>query len=100
MARHVGAVEMVMKRVSDADLRLLPIFSTVAESRGFAATQTELNLSALPISGYVTALEQRLGARLCRRGCSGFALTDKGTVVYREASACSAGATPSPGAAP
>jgi hypothetical protein len=69
-------------------------------SRGLASTQTEFNLSALPISGYVTSLEQRPGVRLCCRGRSGFALTDKSTVVYREASACSADATPSPGAAP
>ena len=74
-----------MKRVSDADLRLLRIFSTVAESRGFAAAQAALNLSAPSISGYITALEQRLGVRLCSRGRSGFALTDKGAVIYREA---------------
>ncbi len=74
-----------MKRVSDADLRLLRIFSTVAESRGFAAAQATLNLSAPSISGYITALEQRLGVRLCSRGRSGFALTDKGAVIYREA---------------
>jgi DNA-binding transcriptional LysR family regulator len=35
-----------MKRVSDADLRLLRIFSTVAESRGVAAARAALNLSA------------------------------------------------------
>ncbi len=74
-----------MKRVSDADLRLLRIFSTVAESRGFAAAQAALNLSAPSISGYITALEQRLGVRLCSRGRAGFALTDKGAVIYREA---------------
>lgn len=74
-----------MKRVSDADLRLLRIFATVAESRGFAAAQAALNLSAPSISGYITALEQRLGVRLCSRGRSGFALTDKGAVIYREA---------------
>ena len=74
-----------MKRVSDADLRLLRIFSTVAESRGFAAAQAALNLSASSISGYITALEQRLGVRLCTRGRAGFSLTDKGAVIYREA---------------
>jgi len=74
-----------MKRVSDADLRLLRIFSTVAESRGFAAAQAALNLSAPSISGYITALEQRLGVRLCSRGRAGFSLTDKGAVIYREA---------------
>ncbi len=41
-----------MKRVSDADLRLLRIFSIVAESKGFTAAQAALNLSASSISGY------------------------------------------------
>jgi len=74
-----------MKRVSDADLRLLRIFMTVVECKGFAAAQAELNLSAPSISGYISALEQRLGMRLCSRGRSGFSLTDKGAVIYREA---------------
>jgi LysR family transcriptional regulator, transcriptional activator for bauABCD operon len=74
-----------MKRVSDADFRLLRIFSTVVEAKSFAAAQAELNLSASSISSYVTALEQRLGVRLCSRGRAGFALTDKGAVIYREA---------------
>jgi DNA-binding transcriptional LysR family regulator len=74
-----------LKRVSDADLRLLRIFSTVAESKGFAAAQAALNLSASSISGYITALEERLGVRLCSRGRAGFSLTDKGALIYREA---------------
>jgi DNA-binding transcriptional LysR family regulator len=74
-----------MKRVSDADFRLLRIFATVVEAKGFAAAQAELNLSASSISGYITALEQRLGFRLCSRGRAGFALTDKGAIIYREA---------------
>jgi DNA-binding transcriptional LysR family regulator len=74
-----------LKRVSDADLRLLRIFSTVAESKGFAPAQASLNLSASSISGYITALEQRLGVRLCSRGRAGFSLTDKGALIYREA---------------
>lgn len=74
-----------MKRVADADLRLLRIFATVVESKGFAVAQAELNLSASSISGYISALEQRLGVRLCTRGRAGFSLTDKGAVIYREA---------------
>ena len=46
-----------MKRVADADLRLLRIFATVVECKGFAVAQTELNLSASSISGYISALE-------------------------------------------
>ena len=74
-----------MKRVADADLRLLRIFATVVECKGFAVAQAELNLSASSISGYISALEQRLGVRLCTRGRAGFSITDKGAVIYREA---------------
>lgn len=74
-----------MKRVSDADLRLLRIFATVVECEGFAGAQAQLGLSAPSISGYIAALEQRLGMRLCSRGRGGFAVTDKGEAIYREA---------------
>jgi DNA-binding transcriptional LysR family regulator len=74
-----------MRRVADTDLRLLRIFTTVADCKGLAAAQAELNLSASSISGYVADLEQRLGVRLCSRGRAGFALTDKGDLIYREA---------------
>ena len=74
-----------MARVSDADLRLLRIFTTVVDCNGFAAAQTELNLSAPSISSYIATLEQRLGVRLCNRGRGGFMVTDKGSIIYREA---------------
>jgi LysR family transcriptional regulator, transcriptional activator for bauABCD operon len=74
-----------LARVSDADLRLLRIFATVVDCKGFAAAQAELNLSAPSISSYIAALEQRLGVRLCSRGRSGFELTDKGAIIHREA---------------
>lgn len=73
-----------MARTADADLKLLRIFSTIAECGGFTAAQAELNLSAGSISSYMSAIEQRLGVRLCSRGRTGFALTDKGAIVYRE----------------
>ncbi len=74
-----------LKRVSDADLRLLRVFATVVECKGFAGAQAELSLSAPSVSGYITALEERLGVRLCSRGRAGFALSDKGAIIYREA---------------
>lgn len=74
-----------MKRISDVDLRLLRVFATVVDCKGFAGAQAELSLSAASISGYIAALEQRLGMRLCNRGRAGFSLTDKGAVIYREA---------------
>ena len=68
-----------------ADLKLLRIFATIVEAGGFAAAQSDLNLSLSTISSYVTALETRLGFTLCKRGRSGFALTAEGQVVFDEA---------------
>lgn len=74
-----------MKRIADTDLRLLRVFAAVVECEGFAGAQAQLSLSAPSISGYIAALEQRLGMRLCNRGRAGFALTEKGAAIYREA---------------
>lgn len=67
------------------DLRLLRIFVTIAEAGGFAAAQSELNLSLPTISSHMTALESRLKLTLCRRGRGGFALTPEGSAIYEEA---------------
>ena len=75
---HVMAMEQT-------DLKLLRIFLTIVEAGGFAAAQSELNLSLSTISSYVTALETRLGFVLCKRGRSGFSLTREGQVVFEEA---------------
>lgn len=74
-----------MPSIDSADVRLLRLFMTIVEAGGFAAAQGELNLSLSTISAHVSALETRLGVRLCRRGRSGFALTDEGRTVYEEA---------------
>lgn len=74
-----------MKRISNVDLRLLRIFASVVESNGFTAAQLDLNISVSSISTYIAALEERLGVRLCQRGRTGFALTEKGAIIYREA---------------
>lgn len=71
--------------MEQTDLKLLRIFLTIVEAGGFAAAQSELNLSLSTISSYVTALETRLGFILCKRGRSGFALTREGQVVFEEA---------------
>lgn len=71
--------------VSDADLRLLRVFRAVVESGGFAAAEIALNKGRSAISMDITALEQRLGLRLCERGRAGFALTDAGQVVFAAA---------------
>lgn len=67
------------------DLKLLRIFLTIVEAGGFAAAQSDLNLSLSTISSYITTLEARLGFTLCKRGRSGFALTAEGQVAFEEA---------------
>lgn len=38
------------------DIKLLRLFATIVEAGGFAAAQSELNLSLSTISGHVSAL--------------------------------------------
>ena len=67
------------------DLRLLRVFMTVVECGGFSAAQIALNVGQSTISTQMSDLEGRLGMRLCRRGRSGFALTEDGKLVYEAA---------------
>jgi len=67
------------------DIRLLRIFVSIVEAGGFASAQSELNLSLSTISSHISTLEGRLGLTLCRRGRSGFRVTEEGKVVYEEA---------------
>jgi LysR family transcriptional regulator, transcriptional activator for bauABCD operon len=71
-----------VRRLLDVDLRLVRIFRAVAEARGIAGAEPVLALSQSRISGSLADLEARLGVRLCRRGRSGFALTEAGVSVY------------------
>lgn len=71
--------------LSDADLKLLRVFHTIVVSGGITPAQPELNASQSTISTQLSQLETRLGFRLCRRGRSGFALTERGKVVFDEA---------------
>lgn len=73
-----------MDRVTDVDLKLLRVFVAVAEAQGFAAAESQLDLSTSTISLHMSKLEGRLGVRLCERGRSGFELTERGRVVYQE----------------
>src|SRR5260221_9652063 len=68
----------MLANLSDGDIRLLRIFAKVVEAGGFSAAQIDLNISQSTISTHMTALEQRLGVRLCQRGRAGFSLTEKG----------------------
>lgn len=67
--------------LSGSDIRLLRVFDAVVRHGGFAAAQSELNVSLSTISNHVTALEQRLGVQLCQRGRAGFSLTKKGELT-------------------
>lgn len=72
-------------RLGDTDIRLLRVFTAVAEAGGFTPAEAELGIARSTISTHIASLETRLGLRLCRRGRGGFALTDEGQLVYREA---------------
>ncbi len=67
------------------DLRLLKVFMAVVDAGGFAAAEDALNISTSTISTHISTLETRVGARLCRRGRSGFALTDEGQHILEAA---------------
>jgi DNA-binding transcriptional LysR family regulator len=71
-----------MRRLTDVDLRLIRIFRAIVKCQGLAGAELVLNLSQSRISASLAELEARLGVRLCRRGRSGFALTEAGTAVY------------------
>jgi len=60
----------------------------VVENNGFSLAQDALGLSRSAISAQMAALETRLGLVLCRRGRSGFALTEQGRKVYTETVRC------------
>jgi DNA-binding transcriptional LysR family regulator len=64
---------------------LLRVFLSVVESGGFSKAQIALNVSQSTISTQMIDLETRLGMRLCRRGRSGFALTEEGHEVFKYA---------------
>lgn len=68
-------------QVSEVDLRLLRVFHTVAAQSGFAAAEIALGKSKSSISLDISALETRLGLKLCKRGRSGFSLTSEGQAV-------------------
>lgn len=71
-----------MRRLLDVDLRLIRVFRVIVECQGMAGAELVLDLSQSRISACLAELEARLGVRLCRRGRSGFALTEAGAAVY------------------
>jgi DNA-binding transcriptional LysR family regulator len=75
----------LLGQVQDIDLKLLRVFRAVVRNGGFAAAQTDLNVSLPTISLQMKQLEERLGLRLCERGQGGFRLTPHGEAVMRAA---------------
>lgn len=78
-----GSAAAQADAISDADLRLLRVFSVVVAAGGFSAATAELQTDLSAISRQVKELEARVGARLCSRGRGGFALTPAGSQLYR-----------------
>ena len=68
-------------RLGDVDIRLLRIFSTIAECGGVSGAAFALNVDRSTISRQLTELETRLGLRLCERSRAGFWLTNEGQVI-------------------
>jgi DNA-binding transcriptional LysR family regulator len=71
--------------LSNYDIRHLGTFLAVVEHGGVSAAAYRLGASLSAVSRDLSALENRLGLQLCRRGRSGFALTPQGEDVHRGA---------------
>lgn len=82
--KSAGRRARALIAMETADVRLLRIFMTVVEAGGLTAAQADLHLSLPSISEKLSALEQRLGVKLCKRGRSGFSLTENGRAIYEE----------------
>lgn len=70
-------------QVHDVDLRLLRIFVAIVECGGLSAAESRLNIGRSTISSHLSDLEVRLGVKLCKRGRSGFEITESGRVTYQ-----------------
>lgn len=69
--------------VSKYDIKHLRVFASVVEHEGVTAAAYGGGVSLSTISRDLSALEERLGVQLCRRGRGGFALTPQGEEIYR-----------------
>ena len=71
-----------LHRLRGAEINGLSVFKVVTESGGFSQAARFLGVDLSTISRQVKDLEIRLGFELCRRGRSGFSLTQNGRIVY------------------
>lgn len=74
---------IIPKPVTEYDLRLLRIFTSVVEHGGFSAAENTLGITRSTISVHMSNLESRMKLKLCLRGRGGFSLTEDGQTVYR-----------------
>lgn len=70
-------------QIQDVDLRMLRIFVAIVECGGLSAAESRLNIGRSTISSHLSDLESRLGLKLCKRGRSGFEVTEAGRVTYQ-----------------
>jgi len=77
------AERALLGQLNDIDIRRLRVFRVVTEAGGLSAAELELNIGRSTISTHIKDLEVRLGVTLCRRGRSGFALTEEGSQIYQ-----------------
>lgn len=75
----------MLVNLTDVDLRMLRTFCAIVDAGGFTAAQVPLNTSLSRLSVLVRDLEVRLGYSLCKRGKSGFQLTEEGEETYAAA---------------
>ncbi len=71
-----------LHRLRGAEINGLSVFKVVTESGGFSQAARFLGIDLSTVSRQVKDLEIRLGFELCRRGRSGFSLTQNGRIVY------------------
>jgi len=74
---------IIPKPITEYDLRLLRIFTSVVEHGGFSAAEKALGITRSTISVHMSNLETRMKLKLCLRGRGGFSLTEEGQAVYR-----------------
>ncbi|OUS23188.1 LysR family transcriptional regulator [Thalassotalea sp. 42_200_T64] len=79
----MSQISIIPKPITEYDLRLLRIFTSVVEHGGFAAAENSLGITRSTISVHMSNLETRMNLKLCLRGRGGFSLTEEGQAVYR-----------------
>ncbi|CAH1542599.1 Transcriptional regulator LysR family [Vibrio owensii] len=71
-----------IEKLDKRDLRKLEIFCEIVEQGGISNAMISTGLSQPVLSNQLISLEKSLGVTLCKRGRSGFELTDEGHLVY------------------